>query len=165
LYEEKSILRKTVMSNFDDAIVEEKDPELEGIEEIDEDDFDYKIRVGVGKIVYTILNIIRSPCRIMIDIGKGAVYGFRKMISKKFRIISNLTEAIKEHPDDVSLYMRRAEAYMKMKKLKSAIDDYTQIINMNPNNADAYEKRGAIYSVMGYREEADADYARARELL
>jgi hypothetical protein len=51
-----------------DLNVEEKDHELEGIEEIDEDLFDYKIKVVVGKIVYTILNIIRSPFRIMIDI-------------------------------------------------------------------------------------------------
>lgn len=46
---------------------------------------------------------------------------------------------------------------------KTAIDAYTRALTIMSNFADAYEMRGDAYAELGMKEEAEADYSRARQ--
>ena len=54
---------------------------------------------------------------------------------------------------------------LELEKDDEAIADYTEAIRLNPEYAAAYYNRGVVYEKQGKQAEADADYAKAEELL
>jgi tetratricopeptide (TPR) repeat protein len=79
--------------------------------------------------------------------------------------ISDFTQAIVLHPNYAEAYVNRGTAFNDGKRdYGRAIADYTQAINIYPYNATAFQNRGQVNQNRGDMRNANADFARAREL-
>ena len=61
-------------------------------------------------------------------------------------------------------YYHRASLFMAVGNLRSAVQDFTTAINLDPQYTDAYFNRGLAYRKLGQQEQADRDFAKAKEL-
>jgi tetratricopeptide (TPR) repeat protein len=79
--------------------------------------------------------------------------------------ISDFTQAIALYPNYAEAYMNRGTAFNDGKRdYARSIADYTQAINIYPYNATAFQSRGQVNQNRGDMRNANADFARAREL-
>lgn len=59
--------------------------------------------------------------------------------------IAVFTEYAGMQPDDILVYFRRAEAYVKKSEVELAIADLTEVIRLHPINLSAYLERAKLY--------------------
>jgi len=79
--------------------------------------------------------------------------------------IEELDNLLESNPNNVDLYLKRAEEYDIMGFDDKAINDYTKAINIVPNNSEFYIKRAYVYFYkIGNYEKALADYTTAINL-
>jgi len=91
----------------------------------------------------------------------------RKLIQEEHfaEAIEPLTQALKLDPFLATTFNARGYAYYRLKKLTQAIADFDQAIKLNPMYANAYTNRGVARRAAGDKAGADADQAKARDLL
>lgn len=83
------------------------------------------------------------------------------------RAIEDYTRAIQlgpESPQNSVTYRNRAEAYYALAQYQPAIKDFSMAIQLNPQSASAYYGRGLAYQELGKMDEAQADFAKYKEL-
>lgn len=92
--------------------------------------------------------------------------------------IEYYTYAIKHAPKSFYYHMERAEVKSKLGKFivdhgdvaearlhyQGAIEDFDKVLQINPRDANTYYKRGLAKEALGRKEEAKADFSKAKEL-
>lgn len=78
--------------------------------------------------------------------------------------VEAFTSAIKCNPDSAMLYAKRANALMKLKRVKAVIADCDQAIKRNPDSALAHKLRGRAYRLLGEWKSAAVDLRKACNL-
>lgn len=78
--------------------------------------------------------------------------------------IEAFTALIEIDPENTSLYMQRADAYVYVEKYQEAVDDYSFVIDREDSNHTAINNRGILHYVLGDLENGDADLKRIAEL-
>lgn len=76
--------------------------------------------------------------------------------------IADYTKTIELVPDHAAAFGDRAVAYAQLKKFKEALDDLSRAQFLAPNSPIPYFNRGRIYEGMGRKNEAIAEYRKAR---
>ena len=76
----------------------------------------------------------------------------------------DMTEAIRLAPESPVNYHRRGACWFHMGEYQRAYDDLTAAIGKEPGKADHYDNRGQTLQRMGQKDEAEADFKKAREL-
>jgi Flp pilus assembly protein TadD len=91
----------------------------------------------------------------------------RKMIQEErfAEAIEPLSQAVKLDPFLSTAFNARGYAYYRLKKLPQAIADFDQAIKLNPLYGNAYTNRSGAKRAAGDKMGADADQAKARDLL
>jgi tetratricopeptide (TPR) repeat protein len=91
----------------------------------------------------------------------------RKLIQEeKFaQAIDPLTEALKLDPAFAIAFNARGYCYSRLRKFKEAVADFDEAIKLNPAYGNAYTNRSAARRGLGDKTGADADLAKARDLL
>jgi len=79
-------------------------------------------------------------------------------------IITENSAAIKNNPNDVEAYYKRAAAYMLERDYDPAFEDFNKAIEINPDHIPAITKRGIIYGTKEAFDLAMKDFNRAIEL-
>ena len=93
---------------------------------------------------------------------RGNDYAFQGQHEKA---IQDYDEAIRLNPQFADAYYNRGTAYGRdLGQYGKAIKDFDEAIRLNPHDADAYYNRGAAYAKLGQQEQADRDFAKAKEL-
>lgn len=101
---------------------------------------------------------------------KSGYYGIR---AKAYReqedyvsAIADYTKAIEFAAEDNLLYYyeMRAKMYLVQKDYANAVADYTKAIELVPNSSYCYDQRGKAHQQLGNTEQAEADFAKAKEL-
>ncbi|MBC6477330.1 MAG: tetratricopeptide repeat protein [Hormoscilla sp. GM7CHS1pb] len=72
--------------------------------------------------------------------------------------IESANQALQENPNDVSAYIERGRANMRLKDYESAIADLDRAIQLDPNETEAYWIRSTIRRRMGDEQGAKEDY-------
>ncbi|MBE0681289.1 MAG: tetratricopeptide repeat protein [Anaerolineales bacterium] len=83
------------------------------------------------------------------------------------RAIQDFNRAIELNPNSVQLaaaYLNRGVAYYYLKDYDRAIQDYSRGIELDPSIAEAYRNRGFAYQKLSKTAEAEADFAKYKEL-
>ncbi len=78
-------------------------------------------------------------------------------------IINDLTEYLKQYPDEPSAYIYRSAMYSNEKQYEAAITDLTHAIELDPQS-NTYDSRGSNYFLMGELDLAFADFNTAIDL-
>ncbi len=82
--------------------------------------------------------------------------------------ITDADEALRFQPEGdlyrSSFYHTRGAAKAALDNHHEAIEDFDESINLNPDKALLYQDRGLSKKAIGLRTEADADFAKAKEL-
>lgn len=73
------------------------------------------------------------------------------------------SEVIRLTPQNAGAYNSRGDAWFCLGEYRLAIEDHSEVIRLDPENAGAYNNRGNAYSKLGDRENARADYEKARQ--
>ena len=74
-------------------------------------------------------------------------------------MLKDLTENIKQCPDDPDRYYERGCKYLDLGGLDSrAVEDFSQAIHLDPGHCPAYYARGFSYSKLGEHQKAIEDY-------
>jgi Flp pilus assembly protein TadD len=91
----------------------------------------------------------------------------RKLIQEErfAEAIEPLSQAVKLDPFLATAFNARGYAYYRLKKLPQAIADFDQAIKLNPLYGNAYTNRSGAKRAAGDKTGADADQAKARDLL
>ena len=76
---------------------------------------------------------------------------------------SVLCNAGKEEHMNAGEAMQQGKTYLESGEYELAAEAFTQAIRLDPQNAAAYYCRGNAYSKLGDRENARADYEKARQ--
>ena len=79
--------------------------------------------------------------------------------------IESANQALQENPNDVSAYIERARANMRLKDYESAIADVEQALQLDPNKAEAYQIRSTVRFRMGDEQGAKEDSLKANALM
>jgi tetratricopeptide (TPR) repeat protein len=79
--------------------------------------------------------------------------------------IEQLTEALKLNPSFALAYNARGYAHFRLKQYPQALADFDEAIRLTPSYLNAYVNRGAARRAAGDKAGADADQAKARELM
>ena len=61
-------------------------------------------------------------------------------------------------------FCNRGNAYLQIGKSRKALEDYNKAIELNGDDPDLYHNRAFINQALGLTKEADADFAKAKEL-
>jgi tetratricopeptide (TPR) repeat protein len=78
--------------------------------------------------------------------------------------VEQFTEAIRLDPEYADAYNNRGDAYDKLGEYQLAIEDYDDVIRLDPQYAWASNNRGYAYQRLRMGEEAERDWAKAKEL-
>lgn len=78
--------------------------------------------------------------------------------------LEQLNRIIEQYPNKNEAYRLRAELFLTMNNLKSALDDYNLAIELKPHNADFYIQRAKIYVKLKKNEKVQADIKKAIKL-
>jgi len=91
----------------------------------------------------------------------------RKLIQEErfAEAIEPLSQAVKLDPFLATAFNARGYAHYRLKKLPQAIADFDQAIKLNPLYGNAYTNRSGAKRAAGDKAGADADQAKARDLL
>lgn len=83
----------------------------------------------------------------------------RPLIPDTYRgkTLAQWTSLIEQSPDDLNLYMDRAQLHSMRDERMNAIDDYTHVIDSNPMAVDALAQRAALYVMVAQYQNAGAD--------
>ena len=82
-------------------------------------------------------------------------------VLKPQRVISNLSEAIRDNPKDSELMFQRGKAYLQTDNLQHALMDFGDAITFQPNRSDFYLARAYVYHLMGNSVLSDLDLKQA----
>jgi len=94
----------------------------------------------------------------------GLQIGKNKIVQGDFEgAIKDLTETIKNNPNDYDAYNMRAIAYSELKKYDQSIEDFSRCIELKPI-AEAYYNRGAAYFAKGDYKLANDDFTQCLKL-
>lgn len=72
-----------------------------------------------------------------------------------------LRHAISQHPDSVSILLKKAQVYVYSDKPDQALELLTQLEKIEPDNSDLFFTKGAIYSQLQRSEKAIEEYHKA----
>ncbi|MDR0349868.1 MAG: tetratricopeptide repeat protein [Tannerella sp.] len=61
------------------------------------------------------------------------------------KVLADLNKAIEIKSDDINLYVRRADLYIKKGEYDKALMDCDKAITLDPNYINAYMIRGGVY--------------------
>ena len=64
---------------------------------------------------------------------------------------------LKKNPDDVEALLGRGSAYLAVKDLSGAFNDFSRVIDIDPKNSEAYLKRSLIHKSRKAYDEAEKD--------
>lgn len=79
--------------------------------------------------------------------------------------IADYTKAIQINPNNDYAYYNRGFIYKNnFNDYKKAIEDFTKYIQFDSKFMWVYVNRGNCYKALGQKKEAEADFAKAREL-
>lgn len=85
---------------------------------------------------------------------------------KKFELArSDYTRCLELEPGNSVAYDNRGIVHSHLGDYQAAITDHTESLRLNNKNATAYHNRGVAYYRAGNKSLAEADFAKARELL
>lgn len=93
--------------------------------------------------------------------GRGVMYyekGNYELAAK------DLNQVIALKPNDANAYFYLGKTYFAQNEFDFAITNYTYAIELNPEDFEAYLNRGEIYKMLGKIAEAEADFAKYKEL-
>ncbi len=110
-----------------------------------------------------------NPTNAMAWVSKGVTLHHQ---GKSDEAVKAFDEAIRRDPnlaETLSNYCAvawpdKGVAFINQSKYYEAIRDSDEIIMLNPNNALAWYKKGAALEALGQTAEADAAFAKSREL-
>ena len=77
--------------------------------------------------------------------------------------VKALNRAIVVDPTRATAFNARGFAYLRLRQLKHAIDDFTEAIRLNPQYSNAYHNRAVAWYQMGDRAASAADEHKANE--
>jgi tetratricopeptide (TPR) repeat protein len=86
----------------------------------------------------------------------GDYITYDEEIAKNNRILNRLNYDITEKADDVSLYIKRIEAYAMLGRYNDALDDANMILALEPS-AENYMRRGRLYFDASLSRDANRD--------
>jgi len=91
--------------------------------------------------------------------------GLKEYNTKNYEnVITYMDKAIDLDTKQADVYLKRGDAYGRLKKYKSAIDDYNKAIKLAPENTVAYEGISEINIIMGNYEVAKKSITKALSL-
>ncbi|MBE8950626.1 MAG: tetratricopeptide repeat protein [Quinella sp. 3Q1] len=97
--------------------------------------------------------------------GRGNVYKHYRYLKQYERAIQDFNKAIELNPNQLNYYIHRGLAYMDgLKQYEQAIQDFSKAIQLKPNDYNLYKLRGECYQALGKEWDAQADFAKAKEL-
>ncbi len=99
-----------------------------------------------------------APKSIAAELMKGKIYAKN---NNNFKAIRCFNAVLKETEPTESLFLARADAYVKTKTYKMAIHDYSMALDLVPNNGKTYYKRANIHFQIGDNEKACYDLGKA----
>jgi len=135
-------------------------------------------KISFPLIILTVL-LTLVACKTFDQVfgGNSAVeVGNQALADKKYNeAITEFTKAIKDSPDDATLYYLRGSAYYARyndaflnndpkadgNDFRLAIDDFNKAIEIDPNYAEAYDFRGLTYAAFEEDDKALSDYNQA----
>ena len=80
------------------------------------------------------------------------------------RAINDFTRGLRNNPENIDIYLVRANAKMKLEQFNKAIEDFNLYLLGNSKNLNPFLDRGDCYLKLGSRELALKDYNKASSL-
>ena len=80
------------------------------------------------------------------------------------RAINDFTRGLRNNPENIDIYLVRANAKMKLERFNKAIEDFNLYLQGNLKNLNPFLDRGDCYLKLGSRELALKDYNKASSL-
>ena len=94
---------------------------------------------------------------------RGLVYG--GFLEEYQKAITDLDKAIEIKPNFAEAYLIRAPFHVILMNIPKAIDDLSKYIELKPDDENGYLMRGKCYKALGEEEKAQADAAKAKEIV